>query len=326
MGSYVQWRKGADKGTVRRFTWVCGAELVLVQEVVARITTLVAPERGNLVRCSAGTFPEAELWTAAAEYPASPDQKRLIVVYEAHLLKGWENLISLLSYSRELRHLHMVFVSPEAALTRVTSYSAEGDETTLAYHLAALRDAAQGQLVVCSTPAYEDLIAWVKRLLPVSDTLASYLLTRCGGELSAVRDACTKIRAMEFAELTRGLIDELAVAAPGYDFADSLIWGDKKAAMAAIPGEHELGSLIGLLDARLDMLAELHKAVASGLRGADLHQKMRVPPFVVARYRRCAGGYTEQSVQHRRAVLAVADDAYRQGARVGVAEAIAALW
>lgn len=319
----MQWRRGADKGTVRRFTWVCGQELVLVQEVKTTILGKLMPL--DAVSFTASLATETDIWMAAGALPSAANYHRLVVVYDAQNLKRWQNLITLVEHSRELSHLYMVFVSSEPGLTQVPG-AEEDSKPVLAPHLAALRDAAQGQLVVCSTPSYEDLIAWTKRQAPLSDNLAAYLLTRCGGELSAARDTCIKIRTMEFPEISRSTIDELAVFEPAVTFSDALITGDKRTAMAALPDPYELGSVIGLLDSRLDMLAELHQAAADGMSAADMHSRLHAPQFVIAKYRRYAGSYTETSVRHRRAILAVADAAFRQGARTGVAESIVALW
>jgi hypothetical protein len=319
VGSYAQWRKGADKGTVRRFTWVCGTELVLVQEVVDTILDLAKAR--VWIGCSGDS--EMSVWVSAGQ--VSDVDTKVLVVRDAQNMKRWRNLEALLENSRDFRHLYMVFVSSEPGLTKVAGEN-EDDKAELAPHLAALRDASQGQLVVCSTPSYEDQLAWVKRQVPLSDNLASYLLMKCGGDLSAVRDTCTKIRLLDLTEVSRQAIDDLAPVTPGQDFADCLLSGNKQAAMFALPDDDELASVIGLLDARLDMLDELHKAAALGWSAADMHQRTRLPQFVIAKYRRFAGGYTSLVVQHRRAILAVADAAYRQGARGGVAEAIAALW
>jgi hypothetical protein len=88
----------------------------------------------------------------------------------------------------------------------------------------------------------------------------------------------------------------------------------------------EFGSVIGLLDSRLDMLATLHKAAADSMSAQDMHTKLRLPQFVVAKYRRFSGPYNETVVIRRRQALAAADAASRQGAREGVAEFLVACW
>lgn len=325
MGSYAQWRRAADKGTVRRFTWICGTEQVLVNEIISKIWELLGTDiDADIFDMTPGWGEtERDVWTCTAGYPADPARKHLVIVRGAQHLTRWQQLLSLIEHTFELRHLYLVLVSSEPSLSQIT-----GDERPeLAPHLAWLRDASQGQLVVCSPPNEKDLIAWTQRQYPgAPENLASHILTRCAGDLAAVRDVCAKARI--FPEVSKRVVDELSIQSPGADLADALVAGDKRTALAAAL-EADLdtfGSVIGLLDSRLDMLATLHKATADGMSPQDMHTKLRLPQFVVAKYRRFAPGYTESVVAQRRAALALTDSTYRTGARDGIAEFLVALW
>jgi hypothetical protein len=297
---------------------------VLIQEVVSTICARLEPDcEIQSLFAIITPLAEATMWADAASYPANMTRKRLILVKHAQNITHWDNLESLLEHSRELRHLYMIFVSDEDVLPRVVNAE---DKEVLAPHVACLRDAAQGQIVVCSTPNERDLMAWVKRQMPCGDNLAYHLLTRTAGNLAVARDVCMK--ASLFPTVSQGLVDELCAQAPGEDFADALVAGDKREALAAAAelDPDELGSLIGLLDARLDMLGVLGKALGDGMDTADLHSKLRLSQFVISKYRKSAPGYTVPVTQRRRAVLAAADSAYRTGARTGVAEMLVSLW
>lgn len=322
MATYAQWYRGTRAA---RFVWVCGSERVLAEEVVAAVTIRVSPRPENYVTCTAGEFPERDLWTAAAAYPPDLDAPRLIVVREAQKLSDWEPLTDLIAHARDLPQLHMTLVSADDALAK---QKGPDGRVALAAYLAALRDSSLGQMVVCSLPAENDLIAWVKRRLPgAGDNLAYHLLTRCGGNLAIVAAVCAK--ASLFPDrLGTDLVDEFCLEEPAVGFADALTAGDKATALAAADAMDpvELGAAVGLLDSRLDTLAVLNTAAAAGLTPAEMRTRLRLPQFVVAKYRKAAGDYPANRVRDRRAVLAAADAAWRQGARTGVAEFICALW
>jgi hypothetical protein len=165
------------------------------------------------------------------------------------------------------------------------------------------------------------------RLPGAGDNLAYHILTRCGGDLAAVAAVCAK--AALFPEsLSQALVDAFCMERPADSFADALLKGDKRAALAAAGhlASAEFGQVTGLLESRLDVLSVLHTAVARGMAPADMRSRLRLPQFVVARYRKISADYTADSVRNRRAVLATADAAWRRGAAEGLTEYLVALW
>lgn len=332
MGTYAQWQRGAAKGKVRKFTWVCGAERVLVDEVAGFIIEMLDnPAVNELVayyNADAPTFSESDLWVTAAAHPGRENARRLLVVRSANKLKVTDNLTWLVQHGRDLPWLYMLFISDDERLEYVNSYAGEEEHAQqLAYHLAALRDSAQGQLVVCSTPNAKDLVTWVQGQLQVSDDLAAHLLARCGGDLAAVRDTCTKTRALaEDTPLTKQLLDSLTTLEPATDFADALIMGQRRTALYAAMDVEDFGLVIGLLDARLDMLGALRKAISSGMTPAEMHAKLKIPQQVIVKFRQHASAYSDVVITRRRAVLTAADSSWRRGAPEGIAEFLVALW
>lgn len=84
MGTYRQWRVHADRGEVKRVTWVCGPERLLVEEVVDTTRRQIAASDMDYVTISCvpsaeNKEPVKDMWDAASQYPLVPGANRLIL-------------------------------------------------------------------------------------------------------------------------------------------------------------------------------------------------------------------------------------------------------
>ncbi len=312
MGTYQQWRAAADKGEVRRVTFVCGDVPVLVNEVVDTVTALVDAGVLDKVTVWAGETPAAEVWDIAAQYPLTPEAPRLVCVRDAHLLKDWSPLAGWVAGARFLPGVHLLFVSASAELPSVRGKPAP--------HIAALQGRRQAHLVRCAQLKAEDAIAWVRRRARVDQDVAHHLLRRVAGNLGAAAQVCAKVALFD-GQPSRSTVDALCAEA-GDEFVEELLSGRKRQALRAV-ADAEPGAAIGLLVHRVDLLGALWRASRAGQSAREITGH---PPFLVHRFLPHAKHYDPQRCVYARRVLAVVDGAYRNGARDGVLEALVALW
>lgn len=303
MATYSTWRKNP---TVKRLTWVCGAEPCLVSEVVAAHREGAAPH--ELATWWAGETPERDIWDALLSY--APPGGRRAVVYGAERLKRPETIADL-AQAGGMDACVTVFVSAEPDFAKAGG--------VLAPHLETLKAARDGQLVRCCAPSSADaraalVASWWPGMAPA---LAYDVLARCGS-LQAAWQACRQGTAAGFGPTAERAALVCPRTAAG-NLADYLMAGEKERAMplaAAVP-RGEVGALVGLLDYRLTAAAEAREAQ----RGGDW--EARRGDGRVARY---AGAYDPARVLRLRGLLALTDSAWRSGAAVGLAEGIIALW
>jgi hypothetical protein len=320
MGSYAQWRACADKGEVRRVTWVCGDQLVLVEEIVDTVRDLLKASDLDCVSLIAGQDPDREIWAAANQYPMVPGANRLIQVRHAERIKRWEPLEEWLANSRRLPASHLLFVSGEAEVPHTTT----GGKRVPKPFIEAMK-APKGHVVRCAMPNEHDAIGWARRRGPLDEEMARYLLTRAGGNLALVASVCAKLNLFGAKVPGPRVIDELCREVPTDEFVESLLLLKKRDALlaAAAMDERDYRRAVGNLDYRLDLLATLHRALRTGQTVRDLGT---LPQFLVRQFWPAAKHYDDRRCLHNRQVLAVVDSALKNGARDAVLEALVALW
>lgn len=324
MATFSQWRAAADKGEIRRVTWLCGDQRVLVEEIVTAIRTALKVSPVDHVVLSAKDAPARDIWAAANQYPLEPGANRLVVIRDAEAVTRWEPLTAWLDNARLLPGVHLVFVSNESDVPRV---GAQGRRkgSALRPHVEAIQAKRRvGQVVRCTLPNEADAIAWVRRRSRLDVEMASHLLTRAGGKLATVATVCDMIALFDGSP-GPGTLDALCEPAAPDSLVDRLLAGDKPAALRALavlePAEY--GATISLLASRIDLMASLFKHTRAGQSPRDI---THLPVFLVHQYHPWAKDYPPARCAYVRQVLAVVDDAYRTGARTGLVEALIALW
>lgn len=279
--------------------------------------TVLAPSELDYVSLSAGDSAERDVWAEASQFPLIPGGNRMILIRNAEKLKNWDQLELWLTRTRQLTGVYLVFVSNDKTLPY-----ANGKQGVLLPHAAALK-APRGSLVKCSMPKQQDAVAWVQRRATMDASTAQHLLARTGGSLTAAAHVCAKLALFD-GMAGAATVDALVNESPAADFAENLIALDRKRALLCIPDlTFEHAKLVALLDSRLDLLQTLHRAQIAGQGWRDSHG---VNPYLARQYLPHARHYPPTTCAYRRRVLAVIDDALRNGARVGVFEALVALW
>ncbi len=323
MGTYANWRVAADRGEVRRCTWVCGNQLVLVAEVVATIRALLDVGELDHVVLSATQHPPAQVWAAAHQYPLTPGANRLVVIRDAEAITGWAPLESWLNVSRNLPGVHLLLVSNEADIPHQPGPGRRPGPA--AAHITMLQAKRRlAQIVRCTAPGEAVAAAWVRRNSQLDAEMAQYLVQRCAADLDVAAGVCTKLALFD-GQPAKVVIDHLCPPSPPESFTDALIAADKVRALAALEqltGADTLAA-IALLGSRLDVLGALWRATRAGQSERDIQG---VPAFLIRQYLPYAKHFDPRRCAYIRQVLAVVDDAYRSGARVGVMELLVALF
>jgi hypothetical protein len=311
MATYLQWSR---KRILRKVTWVCGPEAVLVREVVAACREGAPPDQCTAV--FVGDGPEHEVWDVLLSDP--PPSGRRTVVYGAEKLSDAGVMALLAADGADTAYT--VFVSAEPDFTR--------EDGALAPHLAALQASRAGQLIRCCEPSkVEDRVALTASWWPGATlSFAADVLTRCGS-LERAYLACEQAR-LAGLQPVRAMAAVVCRAEPGGEFASLLMSGDKQAAMAAA-GQVSLaafGMVIGLLAAWLTAAEQIGEGVRHGLRPREAASRERVDHFTASRVIPYAGAYGADRIRRCRRTLAGIETAWRFGIRAGLAEALVAAW
>lgn len=320
MSTYAQWRAAIDRGDLRRVTWVCGEQRILVEEVVDITRRLVDVSDLDYFPLTVGEVNQHAVWAILGQYISG--SRRLVVVRNAEVITHWEPLESWLA-DKSLSGVYVVFVSGEDDVTHTTVEK----KREVAPHLATMMARRRHAVVVrCATPNPTDAITWVKRRGgALDDTAAERLLIRTGGDLTAAAAVADKLALFEGIHIGPETVDQLCDQRSADSFAEALVMLRKRDAIfaASSMSEHDYGKAIGLLDARLDQLAGLNHHLRAGSHPREM---TGVPHWFARAYMPVAKHYDPQRCAHSRRVLAVVDDARLSGARDGLMEALVALW
>lgn len=133
---------------VKRATWVCGAERVLVEEVVDFIRTALQPSDLDVVLMVAGKAKDREIYASLNQYPA--EGKRLLVVRDAEKIKRWEPFADWQQESRLMPSSYVVFVSGES----------DFDTERPVHRLIVDKN---GSMIRCAPPPDEVAVQWIQK-------------------------------------------------------------------------------------------------------------------------------------------------------------------
>lgn len=326
MSTFSQWWTAYQKsGTVKQFTWVCGTEHVLVEEIVQTIRAELSPAPWNFSQWVVGEDSERTIWADMAQYPIDKG-RRLVVIRNAESLKSYERLTEFISNRTLNPRTYVVLVSGEDRLNRV-----EGpDEGKLQYaeHLAVF--GSKGSLVECR-PFTQDTarhaVAWVVSKTGMRDGVAGHLLERANGDLRLVRDTCEKLTVLD-GHVSLANINAMLSERPRDTFANSLMALDRKTALLALArlSPNDYSRTLGLIESRVDLAGMVHDMTLQQKSPSEISRAAGDKRFLVSDLIPVAKHYDARRRLHIRRVLAMADEALRSGARVGVMEACVANW
>ncbi len=317
--NYTLWKAAADKGEVRRVTWVCGDQPVLIEEIVSTTVRMLTVSELDLLSFRAGSVADREIWAAAGQYPLTDACDRLVIVREAQRMKRWEPLTEWLSQRQRLPRNYLLFIADGDDFDTVT---VDGRKV-IAPHIEQVR-ASRGRLVRCGLPNEGDAVAWLRSRAPMSEATARYVLKRVGHDLRLAADVAGKVKLFG-GNPGESTIDALCQVEPADSFADALVGLDREDALRALPGlaDADRVRVLRLLESRLDILSLLWKANRAR---TPVREITDVPAFLLHKLMPVARHYPPEKCVKARSLLAATEVAHRGGARTGVFESLIALW
>lgn len=324
MASFIQWATSfKSKGVAPRVTWICGDSLVLVEEVVDQLKKSLSIPVINYETYTAGTVKDSVIWASLYRLSLDVGQPTLTVIRDAQKITDWEPLDLYLKI-KSAGTGYVILVSSELDFPREKP---KGDQKLgdLMPHIRLAQ--SKGAIIRCITPSEEELVKWAKSKMPgAAEPVLVHMVQRTGHDTKAIRDVCVKLRVFKASSVTMKVIDTLVTPSAVDALADSLVTGDKHAALLSKIEEEESTSLIRLLDSRVDLLHNIYLGSLSNLSVRDMCEKYRLSDFLVRKYSPHARMYDATRRDRIKRMLAILEEQSLAGARAGIAEALVALW
>lgn len=328
------------KAKLPKVLWLCGSELILIEECIDRVKKVASPAKQNLMRCDATSFSLAEL----ESYPFWEKDVRLIIVRDAQAL-DFKPFSSWLSILTEVSNLHLVFVSSESGPYKMNGSRFALDEANKKVylpHVDLIRKSLTGELVVCSELSdvapvnshghklrQSDFVVWVKRQVLISDSDAQYLIDRCGHNLAIIKNVIEKFKifGLQDQKLNYHLINSLCSEQADDDVVFCILAHDKRQAFRWLDNHPipECALLLVRLENMLDVLARLHVATRQRKLARDIIIEDDIKGHTLKKYQPLAQHYTKSKIKHCQQVLLQIDELHRSGVKNPMAELIA-LW
>jgi hypothetical protein len=123
-------------------------------------------------------------------------------------------------------------------------------------------------------------------------------------------------------------VNAMLAERPRDSFADALLALDRKTALLAAEEVQpdDYGRTIGFLDSRLDLAGMVHDMVSEHRAPHEIARAAGSQAWLVPDIMKVAKHYSGKRRLAQRKILAVADEAYLGGQRVGILEMIVAAW
>jgi DNA polymerase III delta subunit len=319
------WRSWQKTQTVKQFTYVCGVERVLVEDVVRSMLSVLKPDPWNLTNLVAGADSERTIWAEADQYPLGAS-RRVVVIRNAERLQNWDALARVIEQRASNPKTYFILVSDEERAPKVRDE--EANKTVFAPHLSSV--AKRGQIIECisfTQSTSKTAVEWVQAQIKVREGIAGHLLDRADGNLRLVRDTVRKVRALGQTP-SLSTINSMLSERPRDSFADALLALDKKTALMALErmDSREYSRTIGFLDSRLDLAGLVHDMQATGKNMGEMMRAAGNKNFLVPDIVPVAKHYNYKRRLKIRNLLVLADEAVQGGTTEGVFETVVSLW
>jgi DNA polymerase III delta subunit len=165
--------------------------------------------------------------------------------------------------------------------------------------------------------------------VPAMDRLTlRYLIEYTGGDVYAMRTCLKKLK-MLTPTPNEAIIQAIAeVGTSEEDFVSSLIQMKKAHALKSLEAlpTTSYGSIVGLLDSRLDALHRIHSGLVRGQNARAITAATMLKPFLVTMLLPHAKHYDRTKARSCARTLAIVDDRLKRGATDGLMEMLVMLW
>lgn len=326
MSTFIQWLGSLDKNPdPKQFTWVCGSEHVLQNEVVSYILQRLDVPALNHHVYDAETDAPNKILEGLSQYPMGLTAS-VHVVKNAQALTDFSMIPLLIKNRSKNPKRYVIFQSTEEKVPTV--YNKDTRKNVRLPHIAAF--SGKGTIVECkpfANTAADNAIRWVQYKSPVSPHIATLILNNAGGNLRLVRDTCVKINALGTPNHIP-TINKIMEHEPQETFVNALLTLNYKDAHRSVPNipVSDYSTIIGQLDSVLELVALLRHLRIEGRPTSDLMQAAGTRSFLVFRILDHLAHYNPVKVQEIRAVLLACDQHLADGATEAMLETIIAVW
>lgn len=321
MSNFTQWRAWADKGDIRKVTYVYGEESFLVERVVQDIKAIVNPPTTDYIVITVGEGNDSAIWVESLHAPLDPQANRLVVVRNAESFQDWPFLAQWFLLSKNMPCNYLVFVSNEADIPTVQ----QGKQFIPPEHIQLIQ--AKGRVVRCSLPAEKDLADWFVEEYGLTYTAADFLVKHASGNLHAMVNVCRKAKILH-ASPSPAIIAQLCEEESHDNFVDSLILMDKKSALRAAKNidQGDYSKIVAFLDSRLELIQDLGLMASKRMGIHEMCKEPGMKPFLVRKFLPCVKKYNDAKILYCRKLLTIMDDVIQSGSTKGVLETLVAMW
>lgn len=295
------------------------------------------------------------------EKPRSVPVFRHVTVRDAHLMKAWD---SLPGWLEDMRQVTATFDSPEPdfheemwkenqrACSRKHPCEEEGDILDRPHHgknhkycarcvqvRSRIAKHSAGILVFAHTPTTDLQKDAARRMLgeyalaPTTITPLNQLLLRTENRLGLALDALDKLNAIARVSVAKGTltVDSVKVADEGAEATafERALWRlNARAAVtaAADVDETEVARMFDRLDAWIGTVVRGRDMAKAGRSQGRIQRELNVDWYSAGRMAAHAGLYTDEEIVNATEALALADQAWAEGHRIGVLEVLARRW
>jgi len=317
--NFNQWQGYARKQDVSKVTYVCGDQFTLVELVIDDIKNILQAPATDFINLDAGQ--DEITWESISQYPLDPEANRLTIIRNAEQISDWSGIYDWLANSRSNPKNYLLLISYQSDASAIFS---KGKKVTYAEHIELIR--TKGKFIRCSMPNDEDLMKWVTSY-GLTSNAAKELIERTSGDTAELYNVLRKVHLWQGSPNAKALAllsEELALDS----FADYLITQDKVAAYTALKtiSEDEVSRVVARLDSRLTMISEIGRCVRRRMYDGDIAATTGIKIFLIKKFKPVVRDYDDKKIKYCRQLLATIDGAMRDGAKVGVLEALICLW
>lgn len=323
MSTFSQWWLSFRKSNnPRQIAWVCGAEVVLVDEVVDLIKKSLPTDPINLVYLDAREDSERDIWNSLRQLPFGSQANRLTIVTGASELKDGKKFLQYIKDRGAFPKNYCIFISTESALRR------SEDGKSLWEPLEYLKN--RGSVIECkpfTAATAKHAVTWVRQKAEIREAVAVHLLNRATGDLRLVRDTIDKLSVFP-GEISQRVVNEMFEERPSDTFLGALFSIERKTAMEALKElpRDEYSKTLGLIDARLDLAGLVHDMMISQRTPGDIARAAGNKGFLVPEMLPVAKFYDKKRRLRIRSYLATVDGYTEYGVPEGALEALVVLW
>lgn len=288
-----------------------------------RIRELWGATAFNTHVVSAADTSESEIWASLNQHPLDTEQRRLIIVTEAHRLQRLDRLIEWVKDNQVVRSAKStaIFVSSEPEWEDEETKEAISKSSSAAWIRCTLPKDEQDRL----KRAQEIICSWGD-----IDTLsAGVLAQRVNFDMVEARSVMEKTALFPGAQVTPHIIELLAPRRVEEDIVWSIVSYNRRKAIEAVVAGSDIYSpsaILGVLATHVEMLGRINAVLTTTSTAKEAASKIGAKEQYVRKLYPYARMYPRKEVVRRLKLLQRMDASLQRGAKEGLIESLISMW